>query len=229
MNKKRLTAKITEIVEKFITDQHSPLSDDELAETIKFYTHRISVSRCMPDDRKLLPGTVTLPHWDNQGIAILQEEIKKRLTAPGGHAKQRYTKWIKHYPDGTLGSVSFVIQKPGFEKLPLAIYEPGKDTKPEVGYLMCWKGVRESDIERAGVEKDICLWEVEVEVADVSVPYLAHPWQVKTGRITIQEFWANPKGFKEGVEPFNGHRTPTQTVFCTRVRLIKNLTFQASF
>ena len=58
-------------------------------------------------------------------------------------------------------------------------------------------------------------------MADVKVPTLAHPFYLRTGKITIEEFWKNPEAQGYG---FTGQTPPAQTVFCTRVRLIKNLT-----
>jgi len=138
--------------------------------------------------------------------------------------KQIYTKWVRHYPDGRLGSTTYVDVPIGdkFSPEPLAVYQQGKDTFPEHGYLMCWKGVREDDLPRAGLNQDVCLWEVEVDVVEETPPKrLAHPYHLKTGRITPEEFWGNVDAYQDN---FQGQAPPAQTIFCSRVRLIKNLT-----
>lgn len=137
----------------------------------------------------------------------------------------KYSKWIRHYPDGQLGSLLFTCraEPEGFAQ-PLQLYKPDQDVYPEQGYLMCWRGIREGDIP---AHSNVSLWEVDVdEVPFVRLPGLLEPFGLTipvTGKQRMQEFWANPQAYSQQ-NPGLVRNILTGTVFCTRIRLIRNLT-----
>lgn len=134
-------------------------------------------------------------------------------------------KFVRKYLDGygnvVLGSLRHkcgYISLDEMPKLPLATYVPGQDTVPETGYLMCYKGIRKDDVLADGWE----LWEVDADVVDVQVPRLLAPTDKLQAHLKV--FWEDPDQY---LNLFRSHhntiRTPAQTIFCSRVRLVEQV------
>jgi len=125
-------------------------------------------------------------------------------------------KFVKQGRGGVLGSLA---NKVAYPETPITVYEPGKDTYPEYGHLMCYGSVREghSFLEQPGYQ----LWLVDADVVDVDVPRIVGPSMFPYRWEIVKRFWRNYARFLE-TEPWH-HTVPTppRTVFCSRVRLVE--------
>jgi len=133
-------------------------------------------------------------------------------------AKQTYTKWIRQYANGVWGSLSNSVNPSPFHATPLQVYKPGVDIYPNHGFLICWNGIpdpsRQNNI-------PTYLWEIDVDVADVKISQLVAPNCLNLAN--LQQFWKDPEAFIKTTTTLLC-RVPANTVFCSRVKLIRNLT-----
>jgi len=108
-----------------------------------------------------------------------------------------------------------------YPKLPLVTYEQGQDTFPEVGYLMCYEGVREDD--KKNLRNGVQLWTVDVDVVDIQIRRLLHPNLFPDHWGRMHHFWTDPALYGETSFFDRSIRTPAQTIFCSRVKLLERV------